>query len=245
MIRTIAVREFKSLFSSPLAWLTLAVLQFLFAWIFFSRIELFLQYQARLRSLDAAPGITEIAASGMFTVAGLVLLIITPLFTSRSLAEERRSGSLKLILSSPVSLTSVVMGKFTGLFGFYLIIILLLALMAFSLRLGGPADIGQIITGILGLILLSITCISIGLFMSSLTAQPTVAAISTFALLFFLWIIKWDVKTGGALATYLSLQEHFTSLMSGYLASVDVIYFLLLSILFLSLTIWWLDWERN
>ena len=245
MIGTIAAREFKSLFVSPLAWIALAILQFLFAYLFFSRIELFIQYLPRLRNLDASPGMTEIVAAGLFSIAGLVFLIITPLFCSRSLAEERRSGTLKLTLSSPVSLTELVLGKFIGLFCYFLIIIMLLSIMAFSLMLGGPVDIGQILTGLSGLVLLISVCIAIGLFMSSLTAQPTFAAISTFTLLFFMWIIKWDDKNIGMFATYLSLQEHFSSLISGVIASVDVIYFLLLTVLFLGLTIWRLDLERS
>ncbi len=245
MIGTIAAREFKSLFVSPLAWIALAILQFLFAYLFFSRIELFIQYLPRLRNLDAAPGMTEIVAAGLFSIAGLVFLIITPLFCSRSLAEERRSGTLKLTLSSPVSLTELVLGKFFSLYGFFMIIILLLAIMAFSLLLGAPVDIGQIMAGLLGLVLLTSACIAIGLFMSSLTAQPTIAAISTFTLLFFLWIIKWDDKNMGVFSTYLSLQEHFSSMVSGFLTSVDVIYFLLLTLLFLGLTIWRLDLERS
>lgn len=245
MIKTIAAKEFKSLFVSPLAWIALAILQFLFAYLFFSRIELFMQYLPSLRNLDAAPGMTEIVAAGLFSFAGLVLLIIIPIFSSRSFAEERRSGTLKLILSSPVKLSELVLGKFFGLFSFFLSIISLLAVMAFSLLLGGPADVGQILVGILGLILLTAASISIGLFLSSLTAQATVAAVSTFVILFFLWIIKWDENNGGVFATYLSLQEHFSSMMSGFLASVDVIYFLLLTVLFLGLTLWRLDLERS
>ncbi len=245
MINTIAGRELRSIFVSPLAWTTLAILQFLFAYLLFSRIELFMQYLPRLRTMDAAPGITEIVAMGLFSIAGLVLLVITPLFCSRALAEERRSGTLKLTLSSPVSLTDIVLGKFIGLLSFFLIIIFLLACMAFSLALGGPIDFLQILGGTLGLVLLTSACIAIGLFMSSLTNQPTVAAISTFASLFFLWIIKWDDENVLGITTYLSIQEHFSSILSGRLASVDVIFFILVSFFFLSLTIWRLDLERN
>ncbi len=245
MIKTIAAREFKSLFMSPLAWIVLAILQFLFAYLFFSRIELFMQYLPRLRNLDAAPGMTDIIAAGLFSFAALVFLIVIPIFSSRSFAEERSSGTLKLILSSPVSLLEIVLGKFFGLFSFFLIIISLIAIMSFSLFLGGPADIGQILVGLFGLILLTMTCLSVGLFMSALTSQSTVAAVSTFAFLFFLWIIKWDEKNGGIYTTYLSLQEHFNSMMSGFLASVDVIYFVLLTVFFLGLTFVRLDMERS
>lgn len=245
MIRIIAARELKSLFVSPLAWTSLAVLQFLFAYLLFSRIEMFMQYLPRLRNMDASPGITEIVAIGLFSVAGLVLLVLTPIFCSRSIAEERRSGTLKLTLSSPVSLTSIVLGKFVGLLSFFLLIISLLAGMAYSLTLGGPVDHLHILAGLLGLVLLTSASIAIGLFMSSLTSQPTVAAVSTFTLLFFLWIIKWDDKDVFGITTYLSIQEHFSSILSGYLAVVDVTYFILVTFLFLGLTIWRLDWERN
>jgi len=244
MIRTIAAKELKSLFVSPVAWVTLAVLQFLFAFLFFSRIELFLQYQPRLRSMDNAPGITEIVVHGLFSNAGLILLIIVPLFCARSLAEEIRSGTLKLVLSSPISLPEIVLGKFLGLLVFFVFIIGLLAMMSFSLLLAGPADIAQIIGSLFALFLLIMSAIAIGLFISSLTSQPSVATISTITFLFFLWIIKWDSENGTTFVTYLSLQEHFESMIGGFLASVDVIYFLILIVLFLALTIWRLDWVR-
>lgn len=245
MIKTIAAKELKSLFVSPLAWTTLAILQFLFAYQFFSRIELFMRNLPKLKNLTAAPGITELVAISLFSIAGLVFLFIIPLFCSRVLAEERRTGTLKLTLSSPISITSIVLGKFVGLVSFFLLLILLLAMMAFSLSLGGPIDSPQILGGLLGLVLLTSTGISIGLFMSSLTNQPTVAAVSTFALLFFLWVIKWDNENVLGITTYLSIQEHFSALLLGYLSVVDVSYFLLVTFLFLSLTIWRLDLERN
>ncbi len=244
MIGTIAAKELKGLFVSPLAWVTFAVLQFIFAFLFFSRIELFMQYLPRLRSIDNAPGMTEIIIGGLYANAGLILLIIVPLFCARSLAEEKRSGTLKLALSSPVSLHEIVIGKFVGLFVFFVVIIGLLAMMSFSLLSGGPVDVAQIMGGLFALLLLTMTAIAIGLFMSSLTTQPAVAIISTITFLFFLWIIKWDSENGVSLATYLSLQEHFSSMISGYLASVDVIYFLILIVLFLAMTIWRLDWDR-
>lgn len=245
MIKTIAARELRSLFVSPLAWTTLAILQFLFAYQFFSHIELFMRYLPRLKNMDAAPGITETVAMSLFSIAGLVFLLITPLFCSRVLADERRTGTLKLTLSSPISITSIVLGKFIGLISFFLLLILLLGIMAFSLALGGPIDSAQVLGGLLGLLLLTSASISIGLFMSSLTNQATVAAVSTLAFLFFLWIIKWDNENVLGITTYLSIQEHFSAILSGYLAVVDVVYFLLVTFLFISLTIWRLDLERN
>lgn len=244
MITLIATREFRSLFSSPLAWLTLAITQFIFAYLFLSRIDLFLQYQPRLRSIDNAPGMTEIILNGLFSNAAILLIVLVPLFTARCFAEERRNGSFALTLSSPVSLLDVVLGKFVGLAGFFCIVLSLLLLLTFALTFGGAIDIGQVFSGFLGLILLTFSAIALGLFISSMSSQSTIAAILTIMLLSFLWIIQWE-NAPVSLVTYLSMEEHFSSLNSGVLASVDVIYFILLTVLFIGLTLWRLDWERN
>ena len=247
MIFTIAGRELRSLFLSPLAWAILGVVQFIYAYLFLSQVETFMALQSRLATLDGAPGVVDIVVAPLFANAAVLLLLITPLITMRVLSEERRNRTLSLLFSAPISMTEIIVGKYLGVLSFILILIGMLALMPLSLLVGTDLDLGKLAAGLLGLTLVVSAFTAIGIFMSSLTEQPTVAAITTFGLLLLLWILDWagnsEAPTSGLLA-YLSLQNHYDPLLKGMFSSVDVIYYLLITILFLGFSIRRLDADR-
>jgi ABC-2 type transport system permease protein len=247
MIFTIAGRELRSLFLSPLAWAILGVVQIIYAWLFLSHIKTFLALQSRLATLEGAPGVVDIVVAPVFADVPILLLLITPLITMRVLSEERRNRTLSLLLSAPVSMAEIIIGKYFGIMLFMLILIGMLALMPLSLLAGTDLDLGKLAAGLLGLTLVVSAFTAIGIFMSSLTEQPTVAAITTFGLLLLLWILDWagnsEAPAGGLLA-YLSLQNHYDPLLKGMFSSVDVIYYLLLIVLFLGFSIHRLDADR-
>lgn len=246
MIRVIAGRELRGLFGSPLAWVVLAVVQVVLAWIFFTRIELFIQFQPRLLGVPGAPGLTDIVVAPLLGNASIVMLLVVPMLSMRVLAEERRNGTLKLLYAAPVSMTEIVLGKYLGLLEFCVIILGLAALMPLSLLLGGRLDPGQMLAGWLGLTLLVASFSAVGLFLSSLTEHPTVAGVTTFGVLLLLWILDWAGESGeaGGMLAYLSIMGHFEPLLKGVFNSVDVVYHLLVIALFLILTIWRLDADR-
>lgn len=247
MIGAIAGRELRILFASPLPWVVLAVTQFLIAWIFLGRMELFMQVQPQLVGLDDAPGLTEIVVAPTFGAAGIVLLMCAPLLTMRAIAEERRSGTLTLLLAAPIASAQIVSGKFLGLLAMFALMALLVGLMPLSLLLGATVDAGQFITGWAALVLLLAAFAAAGLFLSCLTAQPAVAAIAGFGLLLGLWIIDWagDSGAGGAggLAR-LSLARHYEGLLQGVLDSADVAYLGIFTATFVVLAAWRLEAER-
>ncbi len=247
MIFTIAGRELRSLFLSPLAWAILGVVQFIYAYLFLSQVETFMALQSRLATLDGAPGVVDIVVAPLFANAAVLLLLITPLITMRVLSEERRNGTLSLLFSAPVSMTEIIIGKYLGVLSFILILIGMLALMPLSLLVGTDLDLGKLAAGLLGLTLVVSTFTAIGIFMSSLTEQPTVAAITTFGLLLLLWILDWAGNSGApasGLLAYLSVLHHYESLLKGLFSSIDVIYYLLITILFLGFSIRRLDADR-
>ncbi len=243
-IVTIATHEFMRLFKLPLAWVLLAVVEFLLAIFFLILLNQFMNPAPWF----AGRGVTEIVVAGLFQVSGIVLLLVTPFITMRIFSEERRTGTIKLLLSSPVSITELVLGKYLGTLGFLFVLLALIALMPLSLLMGTPVDLLQMSAGLLGLFLLMASFAAIGLFISSLTSQASIAAITTFGVLFMLWIINLASTTGGevfrAIFSYLSLLKHYDSLINGMLNSVDVIYYLLICITFIVLSIWRLDGER-
>ena len=247
MIFTIAGRELRSLFLSPLAWAILGVVQFIYAYLFLSQVETFMALQSRLAILEGAPGVVDIVVAPLFANAAVLLLLITPLITMRVLSEERRNRTLSLLFSAPISMTEIIVGKYLGVVSFILILIGMLALMPLSLLVGTDLDLGKLAAGLLGLTLVVSAFTAIGIFMSSLTEQPTVAAITTFGLLLLLWILDWAGNSGApvsGLLGYLSVLNHYEPLLKGLFSSVDVIYYLLLIVLFLGFSIRRLDADR-
>jgi ABC-2 type transport system permease protein len=139
-----------------------------------------------------------------------------------------------------------VLGKFLGLFLFLSTIVALSLLMAFSLTLGTPLDWYLLSATLLGLGLLVASFTAIGIYLSSLTRQPSVAAISTFAVLFFLWIIDWAGNSSSEVSvlSWLSFMQHFQSIAQGQINTQDLAFFLMVIVGFLLLTVRTLDRER-
>jgi len=247
MILTIAKREFRSMFLSPLAWVILAVIQIILAWSFFSYVDEFFRIQSDLSTLKNAPGVTDLVASPLFEVSSIVLLMIMPLLTMRLISEEKRIKTISLLLSSPVSLTEIVLGKYLGLLFFILVILVLIALMPLSLSMGTELDYTKLFSGLLGLLLMLSSFSAAGMYMSSLTDNPMIAAISTFGLLLLLWMININSASttdGNNVLTYLSLHVHFTAMLRGILNTSDIAYFLLFTFGFLVLTVRQLETQR-
>ena len=242
----IATHELKRLFKSPLAWILFAVVQFLLAIFFLLILSQFLDPAAA--SLYANYGATEIVVVGLLQIAGIILLLITPFVTMHTFSEERQTGSVKLLLSSPVSITELVMGKYLGVISYLFLLLGIITLMPLSLLMGTELDLLQLLSALLGLVLLTSSFAAIGLFMSSLTSQSGVAAISTFGVLFVLWIINMAGNTGSEfyreILTYASLLNHYHHLLDGIFNSADVIYYLLITTVFIILSIWQLDNQR-
>ena len=244
MITSIAAREFRNLFLSPLAWVILAVVQFILAWFFFSSIEVFFNLQEELAAMSNPPGVTDLVISPLFQTTGIVLLMVLPLLTMRLISEERRSHTLSLLRSAPISITEIVIGKYLGLLAFIIVMVTLISLMPLSLYLGTTPDTGKLVAGITGLVLLLAAFSAAGIYMSSLTDNPMVAAISSFGLLLLLWIININTGTPGnsgaepsAILAYLSMQTHFSNMLRGIINTADIAYFLLFIVCFIVLTI--------
>ena len=247
MIWVIARREFGAMFLAPLAWVILAVIQIILGYMFLTNLDNFFLLQPQLLQLQNTPGVTDIVVAPLMQVAAIILLMIMPLLTMRSIAEEKRNRSLTLLISSPLSMTEIVLGKFFGLMLFVLVLVSMLMLMPLSLYLGTTPDGGKLLSIYLGMLLLLGAFSAIGLYLSSLTENQTIAAVGSFGILLMLWIIDWlseSVGSGQSLLAYLSLLQHHESLLEGVFDSSDIAYYLLLIIGFLGLTVRQLDRER-
>jgi ABC-2 type transport system permease protein len=247
-IFAIGLTEFRRMFVSPLAWSILAVVQFILAWIFLLGLNEYLtQIQPQVAGMEDPPGISDLVVSALYLWAGIIMLAVMPLITMRQFAEERMNQTLALLTASPISNTQIVLGKYLGVLLFVLLMVALLSLMPLSLSFGTGLDWGKFAAAALGLVLLLASFAAAGLFLSSLTRQPVIAAVMTFGLLLFLvvlYISGSSQGTGSDVFVYLSHFGHFLSFLEGMFDSSDLAYYLLFIVGFLTLTIRKLDNDR-
>lgn len=222
-IWTIAKREFRTFFDSLAAYILLVVflgLSGFFTWLFGS--DIFFIGQATLMPF--------------FSIAYWTLFFFIPALTMKMLAEEKRSGTLELLLTKPITDWQVVVGKFLSVLMLIGVALLLTIPYYITVSYLGPIDHGAVWSGYLGMLLMSMAFISIGLFASSITNNQIVAfLLALFIGVFFL--IIFDVLAGsftGSIAyffSYLSLSTHYESISRGVLDSKDLIYFFSITII--------------
>lgn len=244
-VLNIARTEARRIFVSPLAWTVLAVLQAILGYVY---ITLLFQYAANAQMGDQYMGVADYMGGGLYGFATILLLLVMPVLSMRLFAEERKSGTLTLLLGAPVTLVQIVLGKFCGLMSFMIAALILLALMPLALLPATNLDLGRIAAGLVGLLLMMMAFGAAGLFMSTLTREPTIAAVASLGLLLIVWLLQVLGDRSGAFApvfAYLSLVTHFESLRRGVFNSADVVYYLLFTALFLWLAVQRLDLERT
>lgn len=244
MTLVIARHELSALFRSPLAWIIAAVMQALFAWMFLSTLESYIQVQPSLSLQDHAPGVTAYMTYRYMAPASTFFLLICPLLTMRAFADEYRLNTYPLLQSSPISATAIVGGKFLGVMGFMVFLALLVILMPLSLAAVSGIDVATLGLALLGMLALAAASTAIGLFFSSLTRQSLIAAMCSIALLAFLWMLgkgSFSDPTVSDIFSSLALSTHLGSFFQGLLDFREIGYFVLLCMLFLVLTIIRLD----
>jgi ABC-2 type transport system permease protein len=225
-IGTIAGKELYTYFASPIAYIVIAA--FLVpSGIFFYGIL----YSSRSASMSA-----------LFSDMAVFFLLLSPGVTMRLLAEEQRSGTLELLLTAPLREFELVLGKWLAAMGFFLVMLALtIPFPLFLLKYGSP-DMGPIISGYIGLILLGGVFLAIGLLMSSLTQNQVVALALSFAILLVLWVLQFVGQSfgrggGAVIAQYLALLPHFDGFTSGNIQLKDLVYYVSLILIALFLTV--------
>lgn len=253
MIFTIAAKELKAVFASPLAWAVLTMMQVILGYTFLKRLDDFMEIQSRLAQMPSPPGVTELIAAPTFATAAIVLLFAVPLLAMRLVAEERRNQTMVFLTSAPVSMTDIVVGKFLGLFAFLLLIVALIVVMPLALAAGTRLDYGLLAGLAGGFVLLAASFAAVGLYVSCLTVHPMVAAIGAFSALLAMVLMGeaagdglrargWPVPA--ALAQVLSPIKNFEPLGKGVIDTHAIACSLLLILLFLALAIRRLDAMR-
>lgn len=246
MIKHIYQRELIGMFRTPFAWVVLAISTALIAYQFLSQIEFYLALSNKLKTIDDPPGVSQLVVLPTLNFCALLLIFLVPIVTMQSIAGERRGSTLQLIISSPVSLLSFVIGKFLSLSTLFILLWIITATMVFSLSWGTNLDLGLCASALLGIGLFTAMAVSIGLFMSSMFKQPAAAGAASLGTLLFAWFCDWVGKTGGQenAFSHLAAANHFDKIASGLFDTFDISYFIITTVLALLLTNWRLVNER-
>lgn len=225
----IAQREMRSYFNSPVAYIVLGVFLLVVGYLYFS--TLFLTGFASLRNF--------------FNLAPVLLFVFAPALSMRLIAEERKSGTIEHLLTLPVTDTQVVLGKFLASVATMCVGIAMTIPYALSVSTLVPdnlsLDLGPVIGGYVGLVLLSGTFLSLGLLASALTRNQIVAFIIGLAMCFFFFFIdKFAILLPASLAAFfefLSVDYHFANIARGVIDSRDILFYVSLTSIALMLTV--------
>ena len=245
-IYQIAKTELKQLFSSPIAWLILAVFSFQ-AGLYFTQL---FNAQVVVKEVgDSLLPLTDKIYTAFFKKMQEYLYLYIPLLTMGLLSRERSTGSIKLLYSSPITNTQIVLGKYLSMLIYNLMIVAILLIpVLFGSFLMPNLDYGLIFSAILGLYLLACAYSAVGLFMSSLTSYQIVAGLATLTLLSLLAMAgkMWqNVPVLRDVAYWISMKGRANNMIAGLIGSEDVLYFVLIAFFFIMLTICKLNGERE
>lgn len=247
----IAKRELGSFFNSPVFYVITTVFLVLYSFMFFSMLNYFsiqsLQ-ASQFQGMDAGINLNDMVIEPSFHNMAVILLLIIPVITMRTFSEEKKSKTITLLLSSPIHLKEIILGKFLACLLVITVMILLSSYSILFLLMVGKPEMGPVVSGYLGLLLMAGCYISAGIFASSLTDNQIVSAVIGFGFTLFMWIVGWGANSGGAglgeLLKYLSLIDHLESFTKGIIDSSDVVYYLSFITLGLFLTHRILDSNR-
>jgi ABC-2 type transport system permease protein len=246
----IADKELRSYFASPIAYILIGFFSLLFGWFFYVYLMAFNQQSQQMMQFGQGGGanINQMMIRGLFQNTAVIILFVMPMITMRTYSEEKRSGTIELLLTSPVTDLEIIVGKFLGALALYAAMLLVTMLyMVMLFKISNP-EWRPIAAGYLGLLLMGGCFLSAGLFISSLTKNQIVAGFLTFATFLMLWIINWPGEYSGAttrdLLNYLSITQHFDDFARGVIDTKDVAYYLSFITFGLFLTAKSVDSER-
>ena len=234
MRSTLAImgKELRILFTSPIAYVVAAMFVLISGYLFYS-IVLFASSQSMqiMRVQGALPQINlnDLVFRPTFHNMAVILMLTLPLITMRLLAEEKKIKTIELLLTSPVPLTAIVMGKYLAALVVFTLMLALTAYMPLLMWYYGSIQWMPILTGYLGIWLLGGVFIAVGLLASSLTENQIIASFISFGAVLILWLIGWVSQAAadtswGSFLTYLSIGEHTENFIRGMIDTEDLVY---------------------
>ena len=249
-ILAIVRKELRSYFASPIAYVIVGMFAVLFGWFYVAILNIFVQQSMQMGSMGAAGSlnVNQQMIRYVFQNSLVVNLFVVPLITMRTYAEEKRSGTIELLMTSPLTDFQIIMGKFLGALAVYAAMLAVTLIHMAVLFVYGNPEWKPIVTAYLGMLLMGGCFLSVGLLFSSLTRNQIVAAMITFSVLLLLWVIDWIGSLGGPtlqkLVSYLSITGHFEDFSKGVLDTTHLVYYLSFMTFGLFLTAKAVDSER-
>lgn len=248
-VSAIAGKELRSYFGSPVAWILMGFFAIIFG--YFYNVYLILFVESGMQSQFGPPRPTHVNSEMIRPLLGnasVLILFLLPMITMRTYSEEKRSGTIELLLTSPVTDLEITLGKFLGAVGVYAgLLAVTLIHIAVLFGLGEP-EWKPIVAGYLGLLLLGSSFISVGLFISSTTKNQVVAGAVTFIVALLFWIVNWFGDsvgpTAAAILQYLSVTQHFDDFAKGVIDTKHIVFYLSFITFGLFLTLKSVDTER-
>ena len=232
-------KELNSYFVSPVAYLLLAMFAIIFGFFFWNSLGYFVYMgiQSQMRGQSFPMNVNEELIRPLLSNISVVGLFLIPMITMRLFAEEKRTGTIELLATSPIRDIEVILGKWLAAVALYSVMLLLTALnFAFIFKYGHP-DWKPLVIGYLGLLLQAGALLAIGTFISTLTKNQIIAGAATFSVCLLLWILEWvsgyETSTWAKVLSYMSVITHFESFAKGLLATKDTIFYV--SMIFLGL----------
>ena len=230
---TIIKKEIMAYFTSLIAYVVIAIFLIISGYFFYTNLVMFVMFVGS----DVKLGLWQ----HTFYDMRFVTLSLIPLLTMRLFSEEKKLGTIELLFTNPIRDIEVILGKYLACLMVYTLMLLLTFLYPILLEIVFSVEIGPLISGYMGLFLLGAASIACGIFLSSLTENQIVAAISTVGVLLFMWLIDWNEGIAGqkmiTILHQISLSEHFFNSIKGVIDIDDIVYYLSLTAFFLYLTV--------
>ncbi len=231
-VLAIAQKELRSYFASPIAYVVVGLFALLFGYFYIVMLYWFAGQSMQMSGMGGGGpvNINQMMIRPLLQNAAVVVLFVLPMVTMRTYSEEKRSGTIELLLTSPLSDLQIILGKFLGALALYALMLAVTLIHVGLLFAYGNPEWRPIVTGYLGLLLLGGCFISVGLVISSLTKNQIVAGMLTFAVFLLLWVVDWMGNFAGPgvgnLLNYLSITSHLDDFTKGVIDTKHVVYYL-------------------
>lgn len=228
----IAKRDLKSYFSSPIAYIVIAVFTGVMGWMFFNIIQHFHTMNAQYQSFNMGKGgnLTDHVVRPLYGNLNVIILFLVPFITMRLFAEERKMHTIELLMTSPITLWQLVIGKYLSallLVGSMLAISIIYPIV---LLITGNPDFAPILTSYFGILFLFGSYIAVGILFSAATENQIVAGVLTFGANLFFWLVAWGAQSAGPIwgdiLKYLSVIQHYEDFGKGVINTTDVLFYL-------------------
>jgi ABC-2 type transport system permease protein len=247
-VLAIAGKELRSYFSLPIGYVIIGLFALLFAWFYNAYLDWFLETSQEMMGPGRTPNVNQQVIAGLLQNSAVIILFVMPMITMRTYSEEKRSGTIELLLTSPLTDIEIILGKFLGAMGLFAAMLAVTLIPIGVLFFFGNPEWRPIAAGYLGLLLMGGCFVAVGLLISSFTKNQIVAGVGTFVVFLLLWVIDWPARSAGptmrAILEYLSITQHFGDFARGIIDTKHVVYYLSVITFGLFLTAKSVDSER-